>query len=240
VTATRRLEGATQGAERRKVGRPPKLDREMIARAANDVGLDQITMKAVAAELGVSVPGLYHHVDGRDDLLRLAAEYSASQIEIPVDHGQHWSEWLLEWARYSHDAFVAQPQLLSQFLNGTIGIDRMLTHLDAALGLLMRHGFSAGEALDAHGLVSACAIGIAVGDIREAEAERRGSPIPARIRSALDQRAPDELPHLRTIASASPRPAVPTFDDRIRVVLEGIAARRSEQLPGAQPTPSGH
>ena len=109
-----------------KIGRPARIDRAMIARAAYEIGLDRVTMKAVADRLGVSVPGLYHHVEGRDDLMRLGAEYSAAQIQMPVDHGQHWTAWLLEWARYSHDAFVAQPALLGQFLNGSLGVERMV------------------------------------------------------------------------------------------------------------------
>ena len=199
----------------------------MIARAAHDIGLDHVTMKGVADKLGVSVPGLYHHVDGRDDLMRLAAEYSASQIQIPTDHDQHWSAWLLEWARYQHDAFTAQPELLSQFLNGTIGVDRMVTHLDAAIGLLMRHGFSAEEALDAYNLVSACAIGIAVGEIRAVESERAGRPIIAEFHRALSQHPADELPHLRTLVGAINH-VRSDFDDRIRNVLVGIAVRRGD------------
>jgi AcrR family transcriptional regulator len=218
---------AARVGARRKIGRPARLDREMIARAAHDIGLDRVTMKAVADELGVSVPGLYHHVDGRDDLMRLAAEYSASQIQIPTDHDQHWTAWLLEWARYQHDAFVAQPELLSQFLNGSIGADRMVPHLDAAIGLLMRHGFGAEDALDAYNLVSACAIGIAVGEIRALQAERAGHPIIAEFHRAVAQRPPDELPHLRTLIGAINH-VRSDFDDRIRSVLVGIAVRRGD------------
>lgn len=212
---------------RRKIGRPARLDRQMIARAAHDIGLDHVTMKAVADRLGVSVPGLYHHVDGRDDLMRLAAEYSASRIRLPQDRNQHWTTWLLDWARYSHDAFVAQPELLSQFLNGAIGVDRMLVHLDAAIGLLMRHGFTAEEALDAYNLVSACAIGIAVGEIRAAEAARSGRPMIAEYHRALAQHDPDDLPHLRTLVAAVNTVST-DFDDRIRSVLVGIAVRRGD------------
>ena len=173
----------------------------MIAKAAHDIGLDRVTMKAVADELGVSVPGLYHHVEGRDDLMRLAAEYSAAQIQLPVDHGQHWSAWLLEWARYSHDAFVAQPALLGQFLTGSLGIDRMVTHVDAVLGVLTRQGFTALEALDAYALVSQSAVGAAVSEIREAEATRAGRPAVAEYHRALSQHDPDELPHLRALVT---------------------------------------
>jgi AcrR family transcriptional regulator len=199
----------------------------MIAKAAHEVGLDRVTMKAVADQLGVSVPGLYHHIDGRDDLMRLAAEYSASQIPVPVDRGQHWTAWLLDWARYSHDAFVAQPELLSQFVHGTIGVERMVTHVDAVVGLLMRHGFTAVEAIDAYMVVSECAVGAAVSEIREAEAARAGRPIIAEYHRALAQRPPDELVHLRALVRSATGPPR-SFADRIRTVLTGIAVQRGE------------
>jgi AcrR family transcriptional regulator len=215
-------------AERRKVGRPARLDRAMIARAAFEVGLDNVTMKAVAERLGVSVPGLYHHVQGREDLMRLAAEYSAAQIAVPVDHGQHWAEWLLEWAQYMHGAFVAQPELLNQFLHRAIGVERMVVHVDAMLALLLRHGFDPNDAIDAYVLVSQCAVGAAVHDLREAEGARAGRPDVVEYHRAIAMAPPDELPSLRALAS-TPRPAArPSFEDRIVTLLVGIAVRRGE------------
>jgi AcrR family transcriptional regulator len=216
-------------AERRKVGRPARLDRTMIARAAFEVGLDRITMKAVAEHLGVSVPGLYHHVEGREDLMRLAAEYSASQIEVPVDHGQHWAEWLLEWAQYMHRAFVAQPELLNQFLHRAIGVERMVTHVDAMLALLLRHGFDPHDAMDAYVLVSQCALGAALTEIREAEGAREGRPDIVEYHRAIAMRPADELPSLRALASTPRTSPRPTFEDRIVTVLVGIAVRRGER-----------
>ncbi len=210
---------------RGKVGRPARLDRNMIARAAYEIGLDQVTMKAVADHLGVSVPGLYHHVEGRDDLMRLAAEYSTSLIQIPVDHGQHWAPWLVEWANHNYDAFVDQPELLSQFLNGSIGIERVVTAVDAVVGLLVRHGFTPAEALDAYMLVSQCALGAAVGRIREMEAARVGRPAIAEFHRELAQRPADELPNLRALVSGMPT-APATFVDQVCTVLIGIAVRR--------------
>jgi hypothetical protein len=91
----------------------------------------------------------------------------------------------------------------------------------------MRHGFSAEEALEAYNLVSACAIGIAVGEIRAAEADRAGRPIIAEYHRALSQRDPDDLPHLRTLVGAINQMSS-DFDDRIRTVLVGIAVRRGD------------
>jgi AcrR family transcriptional regulator len=214
--------------ERRKVGRPARLDRAMIAEAAHEVGLDRVTMKAVADRLGVSVPGLYHHVEGREDLMRLAAEYSASQIQVPVEAGQHWTEWLLEWAQYMHRAFVAQPELLNQFLHRAIGVERMVTHVDAMLALLLRHGFDPHEAMDAYVLVSQCALGAAVTEIREVEGAREGRPDIVEYHRAISMRPPEELPSLRAMANAPREQPRPTFEERIATVLVGIAVQRGE------------
>ena len=94
--------------DRPRVGRPPRISRQMIAEAAHQVGLDGLTLRAVADRLGVSIAALYHHVSGKDELMRLAAEYSAAKVPLPRDTGQHWAVWLVEWAEYNRDAFVAE------------------------------------------------------------------------------------------------------------------------------------
>ena len=66
------------GSQPNKVGRPARIDRDAIAEAVLELGLDGISMKAVADHLGVSVAGLYHHVSNRRELLVLAAERSLS------------------------------------------------------------------------------------------------------------------------------------------------------------------
>jgi len=225
--ARERRPPVTTLAGRPKIGRPAKLDRAMIARAVFEVGLDRVTMRAVAERLGVSVPGLYHHVEGRDDLMRLGAEYSAAQIQLPVDTGQHWTEWLLEWARYSHDAFVAQPALLGQFLNGSLGVDRMLTAVDTMLGVLSRQGFSPEEALEAYALIGEVALGAAVSEIRAAESARAGRPLIAEYHRVLATEPSDAMPHLRALVERM-RILPQDFTDRIVTVLVGIAARRGE------------
>ena len=43
--------------------------------AVIELGFADVTMKSAAEHLGVSVPGLYHYVNGKDDLIRVAADY---------------------------------------------------------------------------------------------------------------------------------------------------------------------
>jgi AcrR family transcriptional regulator len=190
-------------------------------------------MKAVADRLGVSVPGLYHHVGSRDDLVRLAAEYAASHIEVPRDRGQHWSVWLLEWAQYVRAALTSLPDLLGQFLSGSIGMDRMVDHLDAVMVVMSAQGFSESEAIEAFRLVSAASLGVAVGEIREAREAEAGRSSVAEYHRLLAGRQPHELMAIRRLVGA-PEQLAPPFEEQIRTVLVGIAARRGEpweQLP---------
>src|SRR5215213_10061475 len=131
--------------DRPRLGRPPRINRQMIAEAAHELGLERLMLKDVAEHLGVSVAALYHYVSGKDDLMRAAAEYSATMVPIPEDHGQHWALWLLEWATYNRDAFLARPGLLAQYLDGGISAQAIAGNVDAILGLLVRQGFSITE-----------------------------------------------------------------------------------------------
>jgi AcrR family transcriptional regulator len=181
-------------------------------------------MKAVADQLGVSVPGLYHHVEGRDDLMQLAAEYSASRIHLPEDHEQTWPEWLLEWSRVSYLAFLSQPELLIQSMRGSFTVDRMVTHVDAVVGFLIARGFSPIEARDAYTIVSRCAIGAAISELRQSES---GRGLLADYHRVLSARNPDELLNLRKLVSDMHDDG-PTLEEQICTVLIGIAARRAE------------
>ena len=214
--------------DRPRVGRPPRINREMIAAAAHELGLDGLTLKAVADHLDVSIAALYHHVSGKDDLMRLAAEYSAGKVPLPEDRGQHWALWLLEWARYNRDAFLAQPGLLAQYLEGAISAESIAGNVDVILGNLVRQGFSITEANAAYDLVTSCAIGTAVGVIREREATKNGRSALAEHERVLTNSGDDELPYLRQLLAAFQDGARPSFRDRITTVLMGIAIRHGE------------
>jgi hypothetical protein len=184
-------------------------------------------MKAVADFLGVSVAGLYHHVEGRDDLIRLGAEYSAAQIPVPIDHGQAWTAWLLEWAHYVQGANITQPALTGQFLTGSLDIRRMASHMDAVFAVLSRQGFSPVETFEAYGLVMECALGAALVEIRQAKSGgSRRKPF-SEFGGLFADEPGDALPHLRRVA-LSTRNMKNGFDNQVRTLLIGIAVRRGE------------
>ncbi|WP_433299290.1 TetR/AcrR family transcriptional regulator C-terminal domain-containing protein [Actinoplanes sp. CA-030573] len=79
-----------------------KLTRDAIARAAltvlNEVGLDGLTMRVLATELGVQAPTLYWHMKNKQELLDAMADLLAAETAEGVEaprRGESWQEWLI-------------------------------------------------------------------------------------------------------------------------------------------------
>lgn len=206
-----------------KVGRPARISRDAIASAAYEVGLSDLTLRAVADRLGVSIASLYHHVDGKDDLLRLAAEHAAARHHIPEYQGEHWAAWLVAWAQHNRDSFVAEPALLGQYLDGAISVEVIAASTEAMLAPLVAQGFTEAEAMNAYQLVTACALGSAVHAIREA-----GAADPEHRQMA---RVAESLPHVQALLAQIAVEPLDTFEARITTVLAGIAVRRGDDWP---------
>lgn len=146
-------------------GRPPRVDRDAIAVAALEIGLEHVSVRAVADRLGMSVPGLYHHVTGRDDIVQLAVEHSMRDLPLPDDTGQHWSLWLWDYARFVHDALVDDPEIIGHLLAGEINVEREAEHRRRVVALLRSRGFTTREAEAAYRDVQTGALGAAADDV---------------------------------------------------------------------------
>ena len=211
-----------------KVGRPARIDRRAIAEAVLELGLDGISMKAVADHLGVSVAGLYHHVHNRRELLVLAAEHSLSRLPAPADTGQHWDEWLREWARHVHASYVEEPEILVQFMSGALRWESMVDVVDSVIRVLGRAGFAPADAVGAFGTVAQCAVGAAVQEIRERGAASEGRSTLAELHRMVASRPAEELTGLRALLELPPIRYGGGFEDHLTTVMVGIAVRRGE------------
>jgi AcrR family transcriptional regulator len=77
------------------------ITRERAVKAALDVidsvGLERFSLEAVARQLKVKPPSLYHHFKGRDDLLAHVAAHLTMSTEYPPDiPPEAWKDWLVE------------------------------------------------------------------------------------------------------------------------------------------------
>ena len=107
-------------AKRRNVVERTPLTRAMIASVAADLikaeGLEALTMRSVAAKLGVSAMALYHHVEDKDEIIRLVGDDILGGIELPDPESGDWRELLTTTALAAHEALLSVPGMTSVLL----------------------------------------------------------------------------------------------------------------------------
>lgn len=124
---------------------------------ADEGGIDALSMRRLADELGVEAMSLYHYVKGKDDLVSSMVDAVESEVELPPADAD-WKAALRAMAISFHDMLRRHPWAASPMVPvspTTIGQAR-LRYMEAMLGLLRQAGFSANmthhayHALDSH------------------------------------------------------------------------------------------
>jgi TetR/AcrR family tetracycline transcriptional repressor len=88
-----------------------ELDRDQVVASLQDlarrVGVQRVTMRELAAELGAAVPSVYYHVPGKQAALDLLAE--SVLADIPEPGPGPWDERLVELYCRSRDVLLGVP-----------------------------------------------------------------------------------------------------------------------------------
>ncbi|OBH01630.1 hypothetical protein A5692_17175 [Mycobacterium sp. E342] len=96
------------------------LTRELIASVAADLirteGIDALTMRTVAAKLGVSAMALYHHVDDKDEIVRLVGDQILAKIKLPDPDTGDWRRLLVDTTIDTHEALRSVPGMTTVLL----------------------------------------------------------------------------------------------------------------------------
>jgi AcrR family transcriptional regulator len=100
----------------RSGGRRPTLDRAAVVEAALGIvdaeGLEAVTLRRVANELGVGAASLYAHVDSKDALVELMLEHVMGEIDLSdLPDERPWEEQLKDAIRRSRDAFAGHGDI---------------------------------------------------------------------------------------------------------------------------------
>jgi AcrR family transcriptional regulator len=196
------------------------------------IGLEKLTMAAVAERLGVAKAVLYGYVGSRDELIRLAGAHRLRQHRFPTDHGQPWSVWILEYARALFEVMTMEGQLLESWLGG---IQSPMVEVDAAeawLRALTRRGFSGAEALQLRAAVSHLVIGASASMKHDRALQAKGQPRPVSTRNAVLNRPPEEVLLLRQFVDVFAREITEdSWEFGLFLLLQGVTtAREALQL----------
>lgn len=211
------------GSPRR--GRPPRITREQIVRAARDAG-GAPTMSDVARALDVAPAALYHHVRDRDELLELIAaqvlEETAFDDWAPGDAAS-WQDWVRAYATAFRAAILANPGALRYVRLTTSATAGRLEQVDRLVGALRAAGFSLHEVAHTVQLVNLLVCGEAWE--RALAGPEGDEPQVVEFERAMAASGA-KLAHLAPLADPRQRPGAESqFGFALECLVAGLAAR---------------
>ena len=127
-------------------------------RLVDSQGLDALTMRALAADMGVATMTLYGHAPTKDDVLLGVVDLVAGEIDLPGPHVPSWDA-LRRIMREFRRVALQHPNLVPLIVERPPASAAGLRTLEAALDALRRAGIEPARAAQAYRLASSFAIG---------------------------------------------------------------------------------
>lgn len=194
-----------------------------------EVGLDGLTLRRLATELGISAPTLYWHVRDKRELLDLMADEMIREHRTkqpPLREGLEWYELIAEGARRQYEAILSYRDG-ARVVAGNRPTESALPMIERYMRLWVSAGFPPDEAMSTI---------LAMGDFiagsaleHQAELERRRTQDPDR-RAELWKNL-DAYPTMQAAVKgrAAQRGQMPSsFEHGLGLFIAGLRQRQAE------------
>ncbi len=159
---------------------------------ADAEGLEALTMRRLAKELGVEAMSLYHHVTNKDDILDGMADIVFSEIELP-SHDVDWKTAMRQRAVSQRAALLRHPWALSILESRTSPGPATLRHHDAVLGRCRAAGFSVAMSAHAFSLIDSYIYGFV---LQEITLPFQDDNVEEQVEEIIGHLSPNQYPHL--------------------------------------------
>ena len=211
---------------------PPRqpLTRDLVLEAAIQVadrgGVEAITMRRVAQELGVEAMSLYHHVPNKDAILDGVVDAVFAAIELPGTEHADWRDAIRQRASSARTVLARHSWALGLMDSRRNPGPATLRHHNAVLGVLREAGFSLSMAVHAISLIDSYVGGFVLQE----------SNLPLSKQDDVEQVAgdilghTDEFPYIREVIVDYA--LQPGYDPRsefgygLDLILDALEARR--------------
>lgn len=212
----------------------PPLTRDALVRAALVVlerdGLDALSMRRVAAELGLQAASLYWHVSNKEELLELLADAVLEGMDLSGIEGT-WREQVSVLA-HRYRAHLTSRRDVPRLLAGRFVVGRHASAvMEHALGILRGAGFTPGEAAAGMYLVAVNYVqGFALQEMHPMRAvEALGGTHADAMRAVSDELADLPAETFPRLAESSEHLVAMRLDERfdwgLACLLDGLEAR---------------
>jgi AcrR family transcriptional regulator len=148
-------------------GRAPwgSISREDIVDAAVTIveagGYEEMSIRSLAADLGVAPMSLYRHIRDKDDLLNEVVDRLLAPVWRPAAGEDDWQAWIIEAAANLRQFLVTQPAALHVYLSHPVVSPAAVDRMDAMMAVLRRGGLDEVAARSAYGALHTYTIGFA-------------------------------------------------------------------------------
>jgi AcrR family transcriptional regulator len=194
----------------------PQLSSDRIVATALELadreGLDAVTLRRLATELGVHVTSLYNHVATRDAIVDGIIELLISEAELPGSP-RTWEEWVRTFVAAIGALAESHPGAFAALERRPVQGERALSSFEAALAAFERAGLSSSEAYSA--VKATTYIALAIGLERALAA--RGET----AETETDLLSPDRFPHVLALASVDD-PGQTTWAFSVETLVAGL------------------
>jgi AcrR family transcriptional regulator len=107
-------------------------------RIADAEGVEAVSMRRLADELGVATMTPYTHVESKDELIDLMRDAVAAEMILPEPITDDWREALRAIAHRTKDAFEAHPWSLDITSRRPRARINRLRHVEQSVGIMVR------------------------------------------------------------------------------------------------------
>lgn len=200
------------------------LTREQIAQVAlqflDREGLEALSMRRLASELGVGAMTLYSYYRSRDELLEAIVDAAVADIR-PLRRDGTWQEQLTELMRYARQGIDRHPALTKLRAAQPVLRPEALRFAEAALAILRGAGLSKRDAAMSFRLLFTYVFGYAT---FSPQAGARQAKRDAMV--AIRALAPEAYPQLTTVAkdTAEAMAGDEAFEFGLARIIEGLEA----------------
>jgi TetR/AcrR family transcriptional regulator, tetracycline repressor protein len=230
-------------------GRQQRLTRDAILdralAVADGEGLDAVSVRRLARELGVTPMALYWHFDGKGALLHALGDRLLGGLDLTVDERAPWPEQLRALVVSLTAVLRAHPSAAALIGSlPTTASEHALQATEVTLDILRRAGFSPEEATHITHQIVRTTTSMVIAELDVSPVPGEPGSDPAGKEAFLRSLSPARFP--RVIEAAGPLSAADDpekfYDLVIELILAGIeaaAARRSGALAAAEITSRG-
>jgi AcrR family transcriptional regulator len=200
---------------------------------ADEGGLESLSMRKLAQELGVEAMSVYYYVANKDEILDGILNLVISEFELAVG-GPDWKAAIRRSALSAHDVLMRHPWACNLMMSVRRVAPARMQYMESLLGRLRKAGFSANMTHHAYHALDSHVIGSTLWEAGYSSNKDLEGMAKTFVEKTLRE-YPYLAEHAEQHFTRSTRKDVPEFEFGLDLILDGLEKIRVKS-PGREPT----